>query len=830
MPPKTKTLKVPKAPAEESEGARAIQLRPFLQRLLPYYSNPSWLEANRWRQFVRNQPVAISCRETLISNMLNKEWDIVPKNPDDAGMKEIKKAVDYYKELFTYLEGDFDTYLELMLQDMLDLPFGAAAEVGRWNDEAGMPVVWAEHIDGASLFPTANRDYPVAQYVPEAPTRQVIFEKHQIARMYMSPRPEIRLKGWGMAPPQKIYLAIEMMFRGDHYYWKLLLDTPEAGILDLIDMEEQAARDWLTGFRDLFQGIDGFKIPVLYGHQNAAQWIPLNRPPIELQYDKTYIRYAQLTAAGYGVRLSDIGLSDVDGGKTLAGVIREERQSRRTGQATVKAKSENHFNSMLPDELKFIWKDQDEEQAMSRGRAMVSITQGLKQAKDAGMIDQAEARAELVASGMLATNLDPKKIPEKPKPPALPFGMGQQPPPNQQDQGKNGGGPVPADQEDVPPDQGGRGNQGVSLERRAKPEDNPAIQTPEQIIERMNAIIHPGLMQIERNAEDIRLRRLIKAATREMFEDVASVLRSLDDEQVQDYWLPEMQKLTFDQPSDLESYLVRRSVEEAKEALEAHLNDDTWWSLADILDKQLIVSFFVEAYEMGLEEMALEIIRALYEEGLRSTPSFGLGINFNLTNRAVLELLEFSAADLVTNVDSGTKYFLKRMITAGVRQGLSSPTIAAAIRDGQRAAQILEREDYIDSVADIIREGLIEMSEYRSNSIVNTEIARAENAGRFAQVKRSGLKEKRWRHLGPRGITEAGNPHPCPVCEGNELLGFVPIDFVFETVFKSGGVDGKGGELHPPAHPSVCHCDIKINEQELFEKVSTGEYTPWTGD
>jgi hypothetical protein len=828
MPAQTETLAVPKQPADRPEDQRAIHIPTFLSRILPYYGQPAWLEAQHWRQFVRSQPVAIICRDTLIQNMLNLEWDIVPRSPDDSGSK-VRKAIDYYKELFTYLEDDFDIYLELLLQDMLDLPFGACSEVGRWDDEPDQPVIWAEHIDSATLFPTGNPEYPVAQRVPDVPGVQVVFPHHAVNRMYMTPRPELRLEGWGMAPPQKIYIAIDMLYKGDQYYWKMLIDTPEAGILDLIDMSQNKAEQWLDSFRDMFRGIDGFKIPVLYEHDKPAEWIPLNRPPLEMLYDKSYMQYSALVAGAYGLRLSDIGLAEISGEKTLAGVIRGERQSKRTGRALVRSKTENHFNAMLPEELRFIWKDDDTEEVTARGRAIMSLGQGLKVMADSGFIDEGEGRAEIVASSMFKSYLDPDKEIEKPEPPMGLFGQ-----PGQAT-GTAGQPQFGGDQE-VPATDGGRGSPattptGSPVVRAdgVEPEENVKIGTEDSVLRRMEAHILPSLRSLKDRAESIRLRRLIRVATRELFEDFVPVVRSLTDEQIEEVWLPEMLAAIFDEPNALESPMIRRDIEEAKEALERSLSGDQWWRLADALDKALILDLFIEAYEYGLEEMALDITRTLFLEGFSDTPILAPGIVFDLVHQPTIDLLERMAADLVTNVDSGTKFFLKRMITAGVRKGLSSPSIAAAIRDGDTAERILRRDDYNRDVEQIIRDGLIEMSEYRSNSIVNTEINRAENLAHLEQIRQTGLTQKRWLHLGKRGTTAAGNVHPCPTCQGNEDLGLVSIDFVFPTVFKSGGVDGEGGELTPPGHPSVCHCTVTYEEDEVIRKLATGEYAPWTG-
>ena len=838
---KTDTIKVPSEVMERPRDERAINMPPLLNRFFPRYGQPSFMEAARWRQFVRNQPIAVALRDTLIMNTLDLGWEITAKNAEDASLKRVKQAIDYYMEMFEGLNGDFDIYIELILQDMLDLPFGACVEVGRYDDDPEGPVLWAKHIDAGTLWPTHHPEFPVFQQIPQLPGVQVTFPEHAIERVMMSPRPEFMYQGWGMAPPQKAYIAMDMLYKADQYYWKLLIDTPEAGILDLGKMTEEAAQTWITGMKEQFTGIDGFKVPVLYEHEGSAAWIPMNRPPNDMMYAETTAHYAKVLAACYGMRLSDIGVDEPGGGGTLAGVIRGERQSKRSGRGLVQSKTTNHLNRLLPDELVFHWKDNDEEDAVARGRAMVAIVQGLSGAVTGGILDQAEARAELIQSGIMQTKLDPNKVPEQANATAGAFGaiptMGNQPfPPGQAQPGQPGvpGNMMNPQQFPVPAEQGGRGTSGVPTVTKSAPVVTKAVlvdpqATTETLLAQMNAIVQPGLMNLPEQAHEPQMRRLIRAATKQMFESVKMTIRSMSDEQINLLWLPEIQQATFDLDSEIESPLVRRDIDEAKQALEAHLEADRWWTMATIIDKMLVLEFFTRAFEVGLEEQAISIVRALYEEGMASSAMLAPGIEFNLTNKATLSLLERSAADLVTNVDSGTKYYLKRMIVAGVRQGLASPDIAAAIRDGASAERILEQETYIDDVSKIIREGLIEMSEYRANSIVNTEIARAENTGRLSQLKKSGFTLKVWKHYGDRGTTPKGNQHPCPICTGNENMGVVSIDFAYPTVFKSGGVDGQGGEQTPPGHPGVCHCSVDFDRSELFELVSDGKYQPWVG-
>ncbi len=71
-------------------------------------------------------------------------------------------------------------------------------------------------------------------------------------------------------------------------------------------------------------------------------------------------------------------------------------------------------------------------------------------------------------------------------------------------------------------------------------------------------------------------------------------------------------------------------------------------------------------------------------------------------------------------------------------------------------------------------------------------------------------------HTGPGGPND-----PCPVCEANIAMGFVPIDFMYESVF------GPADTLGPPAHPQVDHCHIVFDENELMG--NAGELEVWAG-
>jgi hypothetical protein len=843
----SRQLTVPTRPPEIPPPGRAIELPLYLQRIIPQYGAPAWLQAMHWRQFVRNQPLAIVFRDTLINGIKNLEWDIVPVHPEDVTNPLIAHACAYYKELFEGLDGDFDSHIDLMSQDYLDLPFGGGSEVIKEDDDPQAPVLAVEHIDAASLWPTLDEEFPVMQMVPDVPQKAVAFPRHAINRILFSPRPELRRKGWGMAPPEKIYLAIEMLYRGDQYYWKLLLDTPEAGILDLLDMDKQSALDWLVSFRELLGGIDGFKVPVLYEHEKPAVWTPFTRPPLEMLYDKTMMFYAQVLAGGYGMRISDIGLEEARGGGTLAGVIRSERQTRRSGLANLREALKNYFNRLLPklpdsgQVIKFVWVERDDEAMVARGRALLAVGQGLSTLIQGQMLDSAEGRQELINLGLMETKLDPNKLitagPASVSPiAALLAGITGKPV-----EGATGAPPQtapPPEPDKVPPSAGGRGDQSKPtgfatrvrnfLTRRTDEQPgvpfgkNPATRDAKAILAQLDDILRPGLLRLNEagTADDqARIRRLMRVATKVMVPTVVETLRSLDDEMLQGIWLPEMNAMTFGQPSQLDSLVTRQDEGHLQDELDAALSGEDWWRVADMWDRQAILELYAEAYSMGMEDAALKVVRSLYERGLAGAiPT----LSFTLTNPQVFAFLESRAGDLVTQVNDATKTFIKRVISAGVRQGIASPEIAQALRDGATADEVLEMEGFTNATLDSIMDGMVEMSEARANSIVNYEVAWAENAGRFEELNRSGFKEKAWVHLGPRGITEAGNIHPCMICEANEAMGFVPIDFVYETVFE--------GSPFPPAHPGVCHCGVAFNPVELEALVASGDYSPWVGD
>lgn len=400
-----KSIEISKQPGQIS--APGGELSNYLVRQMPIWNNPNWLHADVWRAFVAKQPIAVLCREAISSYLLSLDWAIVSREADQQD--EFKEDIKHYTRLLErgnayYNDIDFDTHVEWIVKDLFDLPFGGASEIGREYDKDDGKVMWVRPLDAATLAPTLNIDFPIVQHFPNY--QPVVFPRAFVSRTYLSPRTEIRREGWGMAPPEKIYLAMDMVSKGDIYYYQLLLNTPEAGILDLKDMTKESATEWVQSFRDMLYGINPLKIPVLYEHTDAAEWIPFGKLPSEILYDSVTARYITIITAGYGLSPSDIGFaSSSNGGETLAGTIRQERRSAKSGKALAKTKLKAYFEKILPDHLEFKWIDFDDERNVSMSRARMASASAFKVFTDMQAFSPDEVRSQAIADGLFSISL-----------------------------------------------------------------------------------------------------------------------------------------------------------------------------------------------------------------------------------------------------------------------------------------------------------------------------------------------------------------------------------------------------------------------------------------
>lgn len=345
-------------------------------------------------------------------NMLTLDWTI--RSRDASRTRELRSEIDYYTELIRSTGKGYDIFTEKMLQNMLDIRFGGIAETIREGDQPKGRVLKVVYMDGATCYPTYNEDWPVVQQVYGNPLQSIPFPDHAVNRIYTTPRPEIDRQGWGMAPPEKIYLAMQLLVRGDRYYANLLLDTPEVGILDLGEADETSANQFLDSWKTLLAGTDPFKIPVLYEHEGDAKFISFTRPPTEMMFDKALARYSNICAAGYGLSPNDVGDLSI-AASTLAAAIRQERRSRRTGIGMVMTKWKMFWDRVLPGTLEFTYVERDDETMLNRGRSRLASSLALGNAVTTGSITPATMTAQMMEDGLLTIPLDAEEEAAKAK-------------------------------------------------------------------------------------------------------------------------------------------------------------------------------------------------------------------------------------------------------------------------------------------------------------------------------------------------------------------------------------------------------------------------------
>lgn len=408
-------------PTREPDQRSTNLTSAYLTRFIPAWQRPIGWNTNMWRAWVLNQPIAIICRETLIANLLSLDWKITPR--DMRYKDELEGTIRHYTKLLERggnnpeLELDYSSLVEWITADLLDTPFGGVAEVGRKNDAENGRVLWLKPLDSATMYPTLNSEFPAVQYYNGVDA--IPFPRHAIARTYMTPRPYMDRQGWGMAAPEKVFFALEMLSRGDKYYANLLLDVPTAGLLDLGDMERSAAQEWVESFK-VFMGDSeqAFRIPVLYEHNNPIQFISFGKVPNEIMFDNITMKYAAIVASAYGMTLTDIGLSGQSGG-TLAGTIRSDAKYRNTGFARVKTKIRNFFNQFLPDTLQFQLIDADHELNVAMGRARLASSTAFQSFINMKAFSPQEIRNQAIADGLFSITI-PDELPpdsEFPEPP-----------------------------------------------------------------------------------------------------------------------------------------------------------------------------------------------------------------------------------------------------------------------------------------------------------------------------------------------------------------------------------------------------------------------------
>ena len=308
------------------KAARPVSIQqapPYITRQPLFIANPTLFTAKQWREVAR-EPVNKLCQRHILRELAALEWDITSDKP-----KEHEHIIKHYKRMFLQADdGDgWDVWLSRLLQDSMTLPVGGNSEVGVDEDTGMLGGLW--HVDGSTLYPTYDRDVPFVQINPYNGLDRVYFLRGDLLRLRLHPRVDLVMKQYQEAPTESAWVGIESLSRVYIYYMKQLGDTPMVGILDVMDMTPEEAVDWAINFREMLEGIDPLKIPLLYDHTKPAKFIPFTRNPQDLNIIENFKRFAEMIASAYGLGIGDLRLFEHE--RVLAGVEASQRVTARSG-------------------------------------------------------------------------------------------------------------------------------------------------------------------------------------------------------------------------------------------------------------------------------------------------------------------------------------------------------------------------------------------------------------------------------------------------------------------------------------------------------------------
>ena len=729
-----------------------------LYRGLTPFRNLNNFDGNLWRTVARSQPIVMDCITTITMHIQALPYSIRVR--DSQKSDELKDTVEYYLDVFKSCQnGDgILPFIDSLLQDLYMTPFGGAVEAVRYKDGR---LYTFKTVDAATMFLSDNDMLPYFQYVPESgKTVPVYFSTDELIRLYQTPRNEVLRRKWQMSPVEKAYLAIEMLNRGDRYYANLLLDTPEAGLLDLGDMSKESAEQWLKSFRDMFTGVDAFKIPVIFEHTTPAKYIPFGRPPTDLMFNEISGKYAQILTAAFGLTLGDIGFKTSNG--SLSSDIRDERHSKSTGFASAKALVTAGMNKLLPSELEFWFIDVDDELLVSKGRARSANAVAMRNLIESGLLAPEEGRAQLKADGLLTIPLSEEvdeqsfDIIKEINGTADQFRLQEQ----QLELQKQAQAQNLKEGKEVHV-KGGQAGFNLDKRRNVRGGKMEAIQGKEPVTAssggqgeiKSEYNIESILLSLfsEVNPSDVQIKRLLRAGYRAMQKS---------------------------EPGEIWKLPFREYVEKMGLVLSDYNKDDIWWTVtltSDIFDEM------VDDYKQGLYSAAEEIQNELYETGQISKLE---DLDINVTNAVILEKLRKQFTDMQDKVNSGTEYFLTLIIYMLLDEYFTEY--------GEGEAIELALQDFKDMTQ--------EMFDERAKTIAEHESLIMQNWGRLEQYEKIGVKAKKIIHI--------GNDTPCEGCIDNIDIGIVPLEYLYDD--KMGGKT-KVAPFHPHCHCKTVYADLPEN-------------------
>lgn len=657
---------------------------------------------------------------------------------DSKTASAVKRADRYTNDWEDYFENGqgFDLWLARVVRDACILPFGGAAEVGYRGDELD----WVLHVDAGTLMPTYQPKLPYAQVNPDNWADMVFFKPGQLQRLRVNPRSDIRYKEYQVAPTEDAYLAIEALALIYVYYMQQLGDTPPPGILDLLDMTKEEAEEWAEKFAELIKGVDALKVPVLYGHTKPAVFVPFTRTPQDLNVVEQFKRFCEILLGKYGLSIGDLRLFEHDA--TKAGERVSQLITERSGIGFWATMIEAYLNRILRKlGLRFKFNQPRPEKDLVVAKVAQTKAAWIQAAAGGKpLLTQESALEQLKDWDLFTVDVE---VPEpEPLPPALAANAGLDGATQEEVEEEDEDTRDAFDDQDLA--------KKIALTVKAELGEWGSVEI-DNSAERFVAWLAEKFFVVDFHAGNrTRLAAIVDATARTFVEQREKAeLRT---------------KQNGDSQVDAEALF--RQIEDL-------LDRNEWWKL-QASDAE-VAGVLEEFYLYGLDEEAARI------ENLRTGGTARvLGLAWNVRDPAVVEIARSQAAKMVTNVDAGTKAFLRNHIVMAVEEGLAGPDAAGRILQSM----------FGDS----------QFSRARLYSIANFEINSAMSQAGQLLRDRVGLSLKQW-------FTNRANP--CEICLANEAKGEVKADFEYDSVF--------GPTQGPPGHPQTCRCITTAVEREVLQ-------------
>ena len=787
----------PRSAALDFESPYLLR-RPYLNLQSSFYlGGQSYLGAKPWRRVLYSSPTVWACVKVLNDQLVALPWRVTTKDKSERHRKRDK--IDYYtEEVIGKFNGEnYDVGTMRCNRDVLTIPVGGNCEVvyktsGKWAGEVDR----VENIDGGTLTPTGDHNFPLIQRDPNDFRRYVIFQRDEVRRILMNPRPEYNLAGYQQSPLEMCYLAIDAIAKGDFYYLNLLTDTPSAGILDFADWSKDEAIAWAKSWQELLTGNDALKIPMVYDHEKPISWIPFGVPPEQMMLPQILAKYTKLVHACYGLYDQDTGLSEQapTGGREA----NLERRSWHRFNAVV-ALWENFWNSILPEDLVFAYEEVNIEETERLARAQVAKANALGiLARIPGALGTKELRREISETGLIETYIDTESIPDDAIVGVFAGG---------------GNNPVIAGQsrwqEQRLPEEGRR--QALPAPKQSPRQEEYQRVRPKSLatMSNLNDILTSAFQGMVDNINDEELTQLIHDVGL-LFIPVILEAKSFTDSY--DRWLEEFYRLYNDRESLLKSKALIRKQSRAKDTVRDLLLAYPWWNISIEALTQTTLPVFKAAYEDALDDFVTEVYQALYEEGQVDSP-MPEDYQPSLVSPVILGEIDAYAHQMAANLNQGSQYYLRQALTRSVMTHLSRPEVRELINKGDDPAEIIATLGLIDDIATTFKSELTELISPRAERATAFEIENIRGSARLKAMSAMGLTNKLW-------VMHGDNP--CDICIGNAAAGYVPLDHQYDSAF--------GTTLWPLAHP-FGNCDITFDKSQLRAIMDTGgELTLYRGE